>query len=100
LVQHIPASDLACPVSTTEGIVSRETIAEKARRYLCEGRVRVLECHEDDGTALIDVHGSNGSYTVTFERDHWRCDCPTRRGSCSHREAAKLITTFTPRTTS
>jgi uncharacterized Zn finger protein len=80
--------------------MSRETIGAKARRYLYEGRVRVLECHEDDGTATIDVHGSNGSYTVTFEGDRWRCDCPTRRGSCSHVEAVKLITTFTPRMTS
>jgi hypothetical protein len=73
----------------------RENPQAKAQRYLCEGRVRVLACNEDDGI-LADVRGSGASYTTGRGGERWRCDC-SARGKCCHILALKYIVVFTPR---
>jgi hypothetical protein len=74
----------------------RENPQAKAQRYLCEGRVRVLACNEDDGTIVADVRGSGASYTTERDGERWRCDC-SARGECCHILALKYIVVFTPR---
>jgi SWIM zinc finger len=77
--------------------MSRETVQQKAGRYLAEARIRVITCNEDDATLLGDARGNGGSYTVTCEEGVWRCDCPTRRDLCCHIAAFQRVTCFSPR---
>jgi uncharacterized Zn finger protein len=75
----------------------RENPQAKAQRYLCEGRVRVLACNEDDGTILADVRGSGASYTTGRDDERgWYCDCKAR-GECAHIVALKYVTVLEPR---
>ena len=66
----------------------RENAEVKARRYLTEGRVRVLAVH--DGRAFARVRGAGLSYDVEITRAGWRCDCAAR-GPCAHVIATQLI---------
>lgn len=68
----------------------RETVAEKAARYLAEGRVRVRECSEVAGTMFAEVQGT-GPYAVTVEAGRWRCTCPARTRACCHVQATQRI---------
>jgi uncharacterized Zn finger protein len=67
--------------------VSRETIAEKGRRYLSEGRVTVELA--DAGTVRASCRGSDAVYRGGFGRGVWACDCPAR-GRCTHLVAVGL----------
>ena len=67
----------------------------KARRYLAEGRLRVLDVDENAGTALAECRGSGALYTVSHDEDGWRCNCPAR-GTCAHVTALQLVTVLTP----
>lgn len=72
----------------------RESAHAKARRLLVEGRVRVLEAHEDDGVFAAEVRGDHAAlYVVSHDADGWSCSCPTR-GECSHLLACELIVVF------
>jgi hypothetical protein len=75
--------------------VSRENVEVKARRYLGEGRLRVLEVDEVAGTALAECRGSGALYVVSHDENGWRCDCPAR-STCSHVAALKLVTVLQP----
>jgi hypothetical protein len=76
--------------------VSRENIAAKAQRYLCEGRIRVLRCNDDEGTILADVRGTGAIYVTECDDERWRCNC-SARGECCHVLALKFVTAFEPR---
>jgi hypothetical protein len=76
--------------------VSRESAEVKARRYLGEGRLRVLEVDELAGTALAECRGSGALYVVSWGEDGWRCNCPAR-STCAHIHALKLVTVMEPR---
>jgi hypothetical protein len=76
--------------------VSRENAQVKARRYLGEGRLRVLEVDEYVGTALAECRGSGALYVVSRSEDGWRCDCPAR-STCAHIYALQLVTVLEPR---
>ena len=74
-----------------------EAAAEKAKRYLIEGRLRVA--HVSDTTIRGLVEGSD-LYRVGWDwggdpdrRDggEWFCTCPSRR-RCSHVIALELVT--------
>jgi hypothetical protein len=76
--------------------MSRETFQEKARRYLVEGRVRILACDEEDGTAQGEVRGHGAIYTVSHDETGWECDCLART-ECAHIAAIKCVTVLKPR---
>jgi hypothetical protein len=76
--------------------VSRETIREKALRYLCEGRVRILVCNEEDGVVEADVRGEGASYVVVHDERGWWCDCEART-ECCHISALRQVTVLRPR---
>jgi hypothetical protein len=69
--------------------MSRETVAEKARRYLVEGRVIVTTAGPDHVAAT--VRGDGHLYHCGFARGHWHCTCAAGR-DCSHRRALRLVT--------
>ncbi len=67
----------------------RENAAEKAKRYLCEGRVIITSvagehiratCRGDGELHHVEIHG-----------DDRRCTC-LARGRCSHIAAVGLVT--------
>jgi len=66
----------------------RETIAEKALRYLGEGRVAVE--YADGETVRATARGSDAVYRVGFSGGVWACDCPAR-GRCAHLVAVGLV---------
>jgi hypothetical protein len=70
--------------------VSRETVVEKAHRYLVAGRLIVT--HVGDGRIRATCRGSGDLYELGFERGVWSCSCPARSHSCSHLLALQLVT--------
>jgi hypothetical protein len=77
--------------------VSRENAREKARRYLGEARLRILECHEDDGRLTAEVRGEGRLYTVTHDAEGWSCSREARAENCAHVLACKAVTVLEPR---
>jgi hypothetical protein len=75
--------------------MSRENVQVKARRYLGEGRLRVLDVDEYGGTALGECRGAGALYTVSRNEAGWRCDCPAR-STCAHVVALQLVTVLSP----
>lgn len=70
--------------------MSRESIGEKAVRYLGEARLSVT--HVDARNVRATCHGG-APYTVTWTADKgWRCDCPAWNRDCTHVVAARLVT--------
>jgi hypothetical protein len=74
----------------------RENPRAKALRYLCEGRVRILTCNEDEGIVLADVRGNGASYAVVHDSEGWSCDCEAR-GECCHVLALRQVVVLRPR---
>jgi len=70
----------------------RETLREKADRYLLEGRVTVIEAGRHGVAAR--VRGEGACYTTRFSLGAWSCTCPhpNRGTSCSHVLALKRVT--------
>jgi hypothetical protein len=68
-----------------------ETISQKARRYLSEGRLIVVSLCEGEITA--SCRGSDEDYWLGFDpkRQAWWCACPAR-SRCCHLEALQLVT--------
>jgi uncharacterized Zn finger protein len=61
--------------------MTRETIDEKARRYLKGGRVTIE--YADADTVRASARGSDAVYFVGYSGGVSRCDCPAR-GRCAH----------------
>lgn len=69
--------------------MSREGADAKGRRYLTEGRLTVLECH--DWQVSASCKGDSGHvYVLGYTRDGWWCECPAIH--CSHLVALQLVT--------
>jgi hypothetical protein len=73
----------------------RESAALKARRYLAEGRLLILEVTVDRIAALC--RGDTGLYSLGYAAGEWACDCPARSRRCSHLQALQLVTVADPR---
>jgi uncharacterized Zn finger protein len=73
----------------------RENAAVKGRRYLIEGRVRIIEANDHDGTVTADVRGDGASYNAGRDEHGWFCNCPAR-GQCAHLVALGLIVALEP----
>jgi uncharacterized Zn finger protein len=74
----------------------RESIRQKALRYIAEERIRVRVCSEDDGTVEADVRGHGRVYATGRDATGWFCDCAAR-GECCHITALRLVTVLEPR---
>lgn len=70
-------------------VVESLAVSVKARRYLAEGRVRVLRV--DGDAATVEVRGGE-LYRVECVRGSWVCSCPARTSRCAHVVAAELVT--------
>lgn len=80
-----------------DGSSLAETVAEKSRRYLAEGRliVRVKGDSSRPGYILAECRGDSGAiYRLGFDpiAEEWRCTCEARGANCSHLAALKLVT--------
>lgn len=69
--------------------MTRESVQDKARRYLTEGRVRIRLC--DLAAIEADVRGKS-VYHVRRNGRRWSCDCPAWQRACSHVQAVRLVT--------
>jgi uncharacterized Zn finger protein len=67
----------------------RESVTDKAHRYLLEGRVVVSLAAP--GVVSATVRGDAEIHRVTYERGGWNCTCPAR-GRCAHLLAVGLVT--------
>ena len=74
-------------------MTARETVAEKAIRYLAEGRLTVTR--RDGDLVEATCEGSDGAiYFLGHHPDrpgYWPCSCPAPSGCC-HVIALQLIT--------
>jgi uncharacterized Zn finger protein len=71
--------------------VTPETLEDKAKRYLGEGRVRVRVVTPN--VIEADVQGSGEVvYKTRREGRRWSCDCPAWQRQCCHVRAARLVT--------
>jgi uncharacterized Zn finger protein len=73
----------------------RETVDDKARRLLTEGRLVVLEAGRPSREKRIvaKCRGDSGDiYKLGWdpEKAEWRCTCPSH-GDCSHLKALRLV---------
>jgi uncharacterized Zn finger protein len=70
--------------------VTRESIEVKARRYLAEGRLVVIQVLGDHVSAVCQ--GETGAYDLGHIPGHgWWCSCPVRTDRCSHLTALMLV---------
>ncbi len=69
--------------------MNKESVVDKAHRYLTEGRVIVLVA--GPGRVVATVRGDAEVHQVAYERGGWRCSCPAR-GRCAHLLAVGLVT--------
>lgn len=72
--------------------MTRESAAEKARRYLGEGRLIVLEV----GPSIVRsvCRGDGEVWRLGWWRGRWGCACPagsTFRASCAHLLALRVV---------
>lgn len=69
----------------------RETVADKARRYLAEGRLTVTAI---DGDFVAGVcRGSGAIHQVGHDPGRgWHCSCASRTDRCAHLLALQLVT--------
>jgi uncharacterized Zn finger protein len=75
----------------------RENAESKARRYLTEGRVRIIACDEAAGTIMGEVRGTGAVYAAGHGLKGWACNCPAKSTNCAHILALKLLTVLEPR---
>jgi uncharacterized Zn finger protein len=74
-------------------VVARESVREKAGRYLLEGRVLVELA--DRSAVVARVRGEGGMYRTAWSSSSgaWECSCPhIGAADCSHVLALKRIT--------
>lgn len=72
--------------------VPRETMNEKAIRYLAEGRVRLLRVEADALDATVEGARPR-PYVVTHRAGPgWRCTCIAVSVRCSHMVAVSMVT--------
>lgn len=69
---------------------TRENAAEKARRYLAEGRLLVLKVDERAGVVAAECRGDGMTYACGYAQNDWYCTCEAR-GRCSHLLALGLV---------
>jgi hypothetical protein len=71
-----------------------DSIKEKARSYLAQGRVKIIEVVGNHGS--FEVSGSADTPYIVRYTGEWHCPCESRVPVCSHVYACQLITYFAP----
>jgi hypothetical protein len=71
--------------------MTRETVDQKARRYLGEGRLTVT--HVDGDFVTATCRGDGEVYELGHEPGRgWICSCPVRSDRCCHLDALRRVT--------
>jgi len=71
--------------------MTRETVEQKAARYLTEGRLTVTYVLGEHVAAVC--MGQSGAYDLGYSPGRgWFCSCPVRADDCCHLRALWLIT--------
>lgn len=72
--------------------MSRESLEQKAQRYLRESRVRVVWVDQERIEAR--VRGTEAEHVVTYERGGWACTCRAAEHGrrCAHLAALQYVT--------
>lgn len=73
----------------------RENAADKARRYVVEGRLVLSRV--EPGRVEGTCRGDGEVYRLGYAHGRWACSCPAR-GRCAHLLAVGLVTAPTART--
>lgn len=68
----------------------RESAADKAARYLVEGRLQVVSV--DDERIVARCRGSGTIYDCGLDAGGWHCACPARTDRCAHLRALRRVT--------
>lgn len=71
----------------------RESVFDKANRYLAEHRLSVELV--DRQRIVASCRGSGALYVCGYERGGWHCDCPNP-GRCAHLTALQAVTVAPP----
>lgn len=72
-----------------------ESVAEKASRYLIEGRLLVDRV--DERGIVARCRGGGAMYELGYDaRRQWHCSCPARGRHCAHLLALQLVTCRRP----
>jgi hypothetical protein len=73
-------------------VSSRESLREKALRYISEGRLQVVLVNGERIEA--NVRGTDTTHRVGYQRGGWWCSCEAHRFGqrCSHLAALQLVT--------
>jgi uncharacterized Zn finger protein len=75
--------------------MTRETVADKANRYLCESRVTVVSV--DGDTVRATCRGSGELYELGHAPGRgWWCSCPAKSARCAHLIALQSVTVRRP----
>ncbi len=69
-------------------VSARENAEAKGRRYIVEGRLRILMVK--GGRAFAECRGNGAVYHPCYIGNRWRCDCPART-RCAHLVALQLV---------
>lgn len=71
--------------------MSRETVPQKAMRYLTEGRLIVEQVAGDQVRATC--RGAGEVYQLGHDPGRgWWCSCPVRSDRCAHLDALRRVT--------
>jgi hypothetical protein len=72
----------------------RETVEEKARRLLGEGRLHITQATAGEIIKATCRGDSGVVYHLGYDPElrHWGCTCPEQKGRCSHLIALQLVT--------
>jgi uncharacterized Zn finger protein len=68
----------------------RERAEQKGRRYLTEGRLRILSLSERFISA--ECRGDGAIYLLASDAGGWSCSCPAVSDHCAHLIALRLVT--------
>ena len=71
--------------------MSRESVEDKALRYIAEDRINVVRVDPHTGEADVAARGSGPEpYRVMLRAGAWSCDCPAQI-RCAHQVASGLV---------
>lgn len=70
--------------------MTRENAVSKAKRYLAEGRLVIIETRP--GYVEATARGDGAIHRLGYLRGRWWCACPARSTQCSHLRALRLVT--------
>jgi len=69
----------------------RETLDEKAVRYVSTGRIKLVRVEGDNIDATVSGDASK-TYVVTHRPSGWRCSCIATVLRCSHVAGVAMVT--------